>query len=78
MILRAKSWVDVNTPRWIKVAFDLREPQFDFVQPGGRGRDEVQLDLRMGVKELLDLSRLVSRQIVEDDVDFTFRLVARP
>ena len=60
-----------------QVALDLGEPGLDFVQPGGVGGCEVQLEFRIGLEELGDLGSFVGREIVEDDVNFTLSLVAR-
>ena len=51
------------------VALDLREPELHLVQPGGVGRREVQLHMRMGMQEGLDMGGLVRREIVEDHVN---------
>ena len=56
------------------VAFDLGEPELHVVQPGGVGRGTVQLYMRMGPQEGLDVGGLVRREIVEDHVNL---LVAR-
>lgn len=52
-----------------EVAFNLREPQFDLVEPGRIGRREVQLDRRMVMKEHGDLPRLVCGEIIEDHMN---------
>ena len=52
-----------------EVAFNLREPQFDLVEPGRIGRREVQVDRRMVMKEHGDLPRLVCGEIIEDHMN---------
>lgn len=52
-----------------QVAFDLREPVFNLVQPRRIGGREVQMDFGVIGEELLNAARLVRRQIVENDVD---------
>jgi hypothetical protein len=52
-----------------QVAFDLAEPQLDLVEPGRVGRGEVEVDPRVVFKELADQAGLVSREVVEDDVN---------
>ena len=47
-----------------QVAFDLREPILNLVQPGRVGGREVQMDLRVIREELLNPTRLVGREIV--------------
>ena len=47
----------------------LGEPALDEVQPGARGRGEVQHEPRVGGQPLVDRRRLVGRAVVEDDVD---------
>ena len=51
------------------VALDSAEPQFHLIEPGGIGRSEVQLHVRMLGEERLDLVSLVRREIVRDHVD---------
>ncbi len=51
------------------VALDLREPELHLVEPGGVGRREVQLHIRMGLQEGVDVFGLMRGEIVEDDVD---------
>src|SRR5260221_10623977 len=70
-----KSATDLNTPR-NDVALDLGKPELDLVEPGGIGRGEVQVNLRMSIQKVVDLSRLVSREVVGNHVDlFAARLV---
>ena len=58
------------------VALDLGKPEFDLVEPGGIGRGEVQVNLRMSIQEVVDLSRLMGREVVGNHVDlFAARLV---
>src|SRR5215831_9279029 len=52
-----------------QVAFDLRKPELDLIQPGRVGWREVQTDLRMLHEECANSLRFVGRQIVEDDVN---------
>ena len=55
-------------------ALDAGKPDLDLVEPRRVGRREVELDVRVLVEEGFDLLRLVRRQIVQDNVDFAFRL----
>ena len=58
------------------VALDLGKPEFDLVEPGGIGRSEVQVNLRMAIQKVVDLSRLMGREVVGNHVDlFAARLV---
>ncbi len=52
------------------VALDLGEPKFDLVEPRGVGRGEVQVNLRMPIQKVVDLARLMGREIVRNHVDF--------
>lgn len=52
-----------------QVTFDFVEPEFHLVEPGRVGGREVQLDPRVSVEERLHQLRLVSGQVVDDDVD---------
>src|SRR5512134_2540506 len=52
------------------VAFDLREPIFDLIEPRRVCRREMQSDVGMICEELIDTLGLMSRKVVEDDVDF--------
>ncbi len=52
------------------VALDLGEPEFDLVEPRGVSRGEVQVNLRMPIQKVVDLARLVGREIVRNHVDF--------
>jgi hypothetical protein len=40
-----------------EIAFDLREPEFDLIEPGGVGRSEVELDVGVQREEILDTLR---------------------
>ena len=51
------------------VSLDLGEPEFDLVEPGGIGRGEVQVNLRMSIQKIVDLPRLMGREIVGNHVD---------
>ena len=51
------------------VAFDLGEPQFDLVEPGGVRRGEVQMHPRILGEERLDPRGLVRREVVGDHMD---------
>lgn len=50
-------------------AGQLAKEPFDQVQPGGRGRREVNVHARMASEPAIDLRRLVGRVVVENDVD---------
>ena len=54
-----------------QVAFDLREPVLDLVQPRRIGGREVQMDLRAISEELLNATRLVGREIKETAQSWT-------
>ena len=41
------------------VALDLGKPELDLVEPGGIGRSEVQVNFRMAIQKVVDLSRLM-------------------
>jgi hypothetical protein len=56
-----------------EVAFDLAEPELDLVEPGGVGRGEVE----MYVGPLLDATRLMRGEVVEDDVEVKSRSVCK-
>ena len=45
------------------VALDLGKPEFDLVEPGGIGRSEVQVNLRMSRQKVVDLSRLMATEL---------------
>jgi hypothetical protein len=52
------------------VALDLGEPKFDLVEARGVSRGEVQVNLRMPIQKVVDLTRLMGREIVRNHVDF--------
>ena len=47
------------------------EEASDLVEPGRARRREVEDDARVGYEPILDLGRLVSRRVVENDVQLT-------
>lgn len=51
------------------VAFDLGEPQFNLVEPGGVRRGEVRLHLRMLGEKRLDPRGLVRREVIRNHVN---------
>lgn len=55
------------------IPLDLTEPEFDLVQPGAVGRRVVDLDAGVLVKPRLHLFGLVSREVVDDQMDLTSR-----
>ena len=57
------------------VALDLAEPQFDLIQPGRVGRDEVQVNFGMHRQEVRDWPALVGRLVVGDHMHL---FAARP
>ena len=59
------------------VALDLGEPDLDLIQPRRVGRREVEVQSRMICEEALDVTALVDREVVEDDVDLTLAAHAR-
>jgi len=52
------------------VALDLREPEFNLVEPRGVGGSEVQVNIPMSIQKVFDLPRLMGREVVGNDVDF--------
>ena len=54
-----------------EIPFDLGKPEFDLVEPRRVGWCEMEPHLRMFLQEVLDSFGLVSRQIIEDDMDLT-------
>jgi hypothetical protein len=54
------------------IALDLREPDFDLVEPGGIGRSKVQMHPRMSGQEGADPLGFVRREVVDNEVDVTF------
>jgi hypothetical protein len=62
MSLRFRSCRNVKMPR-DDVAFDLGEPELHVVQPGGVGRGTVQLYMRMGPQEGLDVGGLCAERL---------------
>ena len=57
------------------VTLDLGEPDFNLVEPGRVGRREVQMHIGMLGQEITDPLSLMSREVVENDVDlFPLRL----
>ena len=69
MSFRLRSGTEVKMPLAITSRSILAEPQLDLVEPGRIGRSEVQVDVSVLGEELLDLLRLVRRQVVGDHVD---------
>ena len=51
------------------IAGDLGEEAFHLVQPGSRGRREVEMEARVLFQPLLDLSVLVGGVVVDDQMD---------
>ena len=51
------------------IALDLREPQFDLVEPRGVRRREMQVHRRVGLQKRDDSSGLVGREVVGDHVN---------
>lgn len=51
------------------VTFDFDEPDLDLVEPGGVGGGEVKADSRVLLQKLADRVCLVSREVIEDDVN---------
>ena len=51
------------------VALDLGEPDLDLIEPRRVGGSEVKLDIRVIGEELLDTSRFVSGEVIQNDVD---------
>lgn len=47
----------------------LAEEALDQIEPGGRGRQEVEMDARMPVQPRLHLRVLVSGVVVQDEVE---------
>ncbi len=50
-------------------SFNLGEPQLHLVEPGGLSRREMEANLRMSGQKVLHTPGLVSRQVVNNDVD---------
>lgn len=50
------------------IALDLREPQFNLVEPRGIRRREMQVHRRMGLQKLGDPTGLVGREVIGDHV----------
>ena len=55
-----------------QVAFDFREPEFDLVKPGRISRRVMDMHVRVLGQECSDSFRLVSREIVGNDVNLAF------
>ena len=55
------------------LAFQDREPALDLIKPGGSGRREVEMDVRVTLEPAVVLG-LVGVEIVEDDVDGGIRI----
>jgi len=55
------------------VALDFREPDFDLVEPRRVSGREVKMELGVVAQESFDGLGFVSREIVDDDVDFQTR-----
>ena len=51
------------------VTLDLVEPEFNLVEPGGVGRSEVQVNVPMSFQKILDLPRLMGREVVGNYMD---------
>ena len=51
------------------VSFDLGEPEFDLIEPRRVGRCEVKRHPGVLFEKLLDPLRLVSLEVVSDDMD---------
>lgn len=51
------------------VALDFGEDQLDLVEPGGVGRDEMDPDVGVGLKEAINELGLVGGEVVGDHVD---------
>ena len=49
--------------------FDFGEPDLDLVEPGGVGGREVKADSRVLLQKLADRVCLVSREVIEEDVN---------
>ena len=52
------------------ITLDLREPQFDLIEPRRVGGSEVHMNISMFGQEFRDALSLVRREIVCNDVDF--------
>ena len=53
------------------------KPDFDLVQPRGVGGCEVEMDVLVIGEELLDATRLVGREVVQNDADLFASRLAR-
>ena len=51
------------------VSLDLGKPDLDLIEPGGVGRREVKMHVREVSEELANALALLSREVVDDDVD---------
>ncbi len=49
---------------------ELGEEALDGIEPGGRGRREVEMEPWMTLQPCLDLVVLVGRVVVDDEMDF--------
>jgi len=71
-----KSGTDVNTPRAMTSRSILANQSSIWFKPGGIGRSEVQMNLRMSIQKVVDLSGLMGREVVGNHVNlFAARLV---
>ena len=64
-----RSTTDRKTPRFKRRLDELGEEALDGIEPGARGRREVEDEARVPVEPGADLGMLVGGVVVEDDVD---------
>ena len=64
-----RSTIERKTPRLSRRLVSAREEGLDRVQPGARGRGEVEDEARMAGEPAQHLGVLVGGVVVEDDVD---------
>ena len=55
------------------IALNLREPDFDLIQPRGVGWRVVKLDVGMGLEEFPDRLSFVCRKVIGNEMDFLVR-----
>jgi len=59
----------LKVPRRMRFAGDLGEEAFDHVEPGRRGRCEVQMEARMYLEPALHGRGLVSGIVINDEME---------
>ena len=57
-----------------QIALNFGEPDFDLIEPGGPGRREMEMDVRVTLEPAVVLG-LVGVEIVENDMEFAARML---